>query len=317
MMLRSTIATLLLVAALPAAGQTLLIGNKGEDTVSFVDLATGKERAHVETAHMPHEIAISPDGRQAAVVAYGGTTIDIFDVRSAKRIKRIELAPNAAPHGLVWVDAHRLVATAEKSKSIVIVDPATDAVRAVSTGQNGSHMVVVSRKGDRAYVANIASGTVSVIDLKAGMKLADIAVGGLPEGIALTHDGRELWVGDLSKPHVRIVDTASLQTVATLPTDPVAIRIAISPDGRTAVTSNTQSGTLSLFDVATRKPVRTIRVSGAKDAAQVTILFARGGKRLYVAETGTDKIAEVDMVSGTVLRRLPAGRNGDGLAIAP
>lgn len=317
MMLRSTIAALLLAAASPAAAQTLLIGNKGEDTVSFVDLASGQERARAETAHMPHEIAISPDGKQAAVVAYGGTTIDIFDVRTTKRIKRIELAPNAAPHGLVWVDAHRIVATAEKSKSIVIVDPVTGAVRSVATGQNGSHMVEVSRKGDRAYVANIASGTVSVIDLKAGAKVADIAVGGMPEGIALTHDGRALWVGDLGKPHVRIVDTATLQTVATLPTDPVAIRIAISPDGRTAVTSNVQSGTLSLFDVATRKPLRTIKVSGEKEASQVTILFSRDGKRLYVAETGRDRIAEVDMASGTVLRRIVAGRNGDGLAITP
>ncbi len=301
----------------PAAAETLLVGNKAEDTVSFIDLATGKERARVETAHMPHEIAISPDGKQAAVVAYGGTTLDIFDVASASRVKRIDLSPNVAPHGIAWLRDGRLVVTTEKSKSLTLVDPATGAVGAVSTDQLGSHMVAIAPAGGRAYVANIASGTVSVVDIDKRVKIADIPVGGRPEGIALTPNGKQLWVGDLSAPHVRIVDTATLKTVATLPVDPVAIRVAISPDGKTAVTSNLEAGTLTLIDVAKRKVLRTVPVSGQKDAGQVTILFSRDGKRLYAAETYRNEIAEIDMKTGTVLRRLPAGKNGDGLGIAP
>jgi DNA-binding beta-propeller fold protein YncE len=72
-----------------------------------------------------------------------------------------------------------------------------------------------------------------------------------------------------------------------------------------------------VIDVAKRQVVRTISVSGQKDALQVTILFARDEKRLYVAETGRNDIAEVDVRAGKVLRRLAAGTNGDGLAIAP
>ncbi|MDP8912263.1 MAG: YncE family protein, partial [Pseudomonadota bacterium] len=91
--------------AVPAAATagTLLVGNKGEDTVSFVDLASGREAARVPTARMPHEIAVSPDGRQAAVVAYGGRTIDIFDLGTRARVRRIDLSPNEGPHGLVWL----------------------------------------------------------------------------------------------------------------------------------------------------------------------------------------------------------------------
>ena len=78
-----------LLACSPLAADTLLIGNKGENTVSFVDLESGQERARVSTGSAPHEIAISPNGKQAAVVAYGGTTLDIFDVRKAALVKRI------------------------------------------------------------------------------------------------------------------------------------------------------------------------------------------------------------------------------------
>jgi len=309
----------LLVAAWssPASAETLLIGNKGENTVSFVDLSTGRERARVSTGDMPHEIAISPNGRQAAVVAYGGTTIDIFDVRTTRRLKRIDLAPNAGPHGIAWLKNGRIVATAERSQSIVLVDPRRDSVRAVPTGQAGSHMLAISPDQRFAYVSNIMAGTVSIVDLLRAVKVDDIQVGGNPEGIAITPDGRQLWVGDDSGPRVRVVDIATRRTVRTLPTDSIAIRIAITPDGKTAIVSNMATGTLNLFDLATLKPTRSIRVSGERQAMQVTLAFGRSGRKLYVAETGRDSIAEVDLVGGKVLRRIAAGRQGDGLGIAP
>ena len=83
------------------------------------------------------------------------------------------------------------------------------------------------------------------------------------------------------------------------------------------MSSNLASGTLNLFDVASRRPLRTIRVSGDARAMQVTLAFSRDGRRLFVAETMKDTIAEVDLHSASVLRRIPSGRNGDGLAIAP
>ena len=49
----------------------------------------------------------------------------------------------------------------------------------------------------------------------------------------------------------------------------------------------------------------------------MTILFSADGRRLYAAETARNQVAEVDFVSGEVLRRLAAGAQGDGLAIAP
>jgi YVTN family beta-propeller protein len=204
------------------AGATLLVGNKGEDTLSFIDLATGRELARPATGKMPHEIAVSPDGRQAAVVAYGGTTIDIFDVASRAKLRTVDLAPNAGPHGLVWLGDGRLVATTERSQSLVIVDTErNDAVGTIRTDQQGTHMVAVSPDARRAYTANIPAGTVTVVDLAAGRKLRDIAVGGRPEGIALARGGRELWVGDLEGARVQAFDTATFQRLAEVKTGPV------------------------------------------------------------------------------------------------
>lgn len=295
---------------------TLLIGNKGEDTLSLVDLPTGTELARLPTGDMPHEIAVSPDGKQAAVVAYGGTTIDVFDIAKRAKLRTIDLSPNQRPHGLVWLSDGRLVATTEGSQSIAVVAP-DGKITSIATGATGSHMVAVAPDQRFAYVANIGSGTVSVLDLSEGRKLRDIAVGGKPEGLSLARAGAELWVGDLSAPRLQIYATASGEKLGEIAIDPVAIRVATSPDGKTIATSNVAAGTISLIDVATRKLTRTLIVSGSKEAGQVTILFSPDGKRLYAAETGRDQIAEIDVASGRVLRRLPAGKNGDGLALAP
>ena len=302
--------------ASPAAAETLLVGNKGEDTLSVVALDSGAELARLPTGRMPHEIAISPDGKQAAVVAYGGTTIDIFDVAKRTKLRTIDISPNERPHGLLWLADGRLVATAEGSESVAVVAP-DGKLTSIATGQKGTHMIAVAPDNRTAYTANIGSGTVSVLDLDDGKKLRDLAVGGKPEGLALTKGGRELWVGDLDAPRVSVWDTKSGEKIAELPVDPVAIRVLASPDGRLVATSNIASGTISLFDAETRAPLKTIKVSGGAAKGQVTLLFSPDSKRLYVAETGHDKVAEIDVATAKVLRRIAAGKQGDGLAIAP
>jgi YVTN family beta-propeller protein len=272
---------LVLLTSSPAgAERLLLIGNKGENSISIVDLATGRELRRLETGLNPHEIAVSPDGSQAAVVAYGGTSIDIFDVARRERVRTIDLAPNSRPHGIVWLGDGRIVATAEGSDTLVVVSADGRHVRAIAIGQEGTHMVAVSSDGRRAYTANMGSGTLSVIDLAAGRKLRDLPAGAEPEGIALTPDGTQLWVADRRGDAVRVFDTITFALRATLRTGKTPIRVAISPNGRTAVTSNFGEGTLSLFDTATLGAVRTIRVGGQAEFQQVTILFRPDGRRL-------------------------------------
>ncbi len=204
----------------------------------------------------------------------------------------------------------------------MLVEPrAADAVLAVPTDQPGTHMVAVLPDLRRAYTANIPAGTVTVVDLESRRKLKDLAVGGRPEGIAVSPDGNSLWVADLegARVHVfstRAIERGSAKPLAGVPTGKRPIRVVFSPDGRFVVTSNFLDGTLTVIDAATRKPVRTIVVSGQEAAAQVTILFSADGKRIYAAETGRNQVAEIDFASGRVLRRLPAGAQGDGLALA-
>src|SRR3546814_11454367 len=119
---------------------------------------------------MPHEIAISPDGKQAAVVAYGGKTIDIFDVASREKVRTLDLGENDGPHGLVWLDDGRLVATTERSRTLTRAETRNgDKVSAIANGKGG-HMGAITPEKSRASEATIMNRTGSGTGREGGTK---------------------------------------------------------------------------------------------------------------------------------------------------
>jgi YVTN family beta-propeller protein len=303
------------------AGQLLFVTNKGEDTLSKVDLAKGKEVQRVPSCTTPHELAVSPDGNHVALGCYGGRSITIFRTSDLAEVKQIELGEGAKPHGIVWHPSGTLYATAEGRKAIYrIADPMGDApvLTEFMTGQDGTHMLAVAPDELAAWTVNMVSGTVSRVDLTGTAAALTAEMGKEPEGIAVTPDGKTLWISARGSNAAFALDPATLAVKTQLGTGRFPLRLAISPQGDVAVTSDLYDGGLTVIDLATATKKGSIPVSGKAQAEarfQVTILWSADGSRLYVAETGTNTVAEVDYASGKVLRRFMVGEDGDGLAI--
>lgn len=308
----------------------LLVGNKGDNTISFIEIETGREVARRPVkSSAPHEIAVTPSGQYAAVVNYGGASIDIFNLSYKVIFSTIDLGNNKNPHGIVALRNGDFLATTEGGNSIVRLNFKIKKtkggfggeehrwkVSSIPTQQSGTHMIAVSPDERFAYTANMQSGTVSKIDLTTE-RVISAPAGKEVEGIAVTTDGKEVWASVRGEDKVVIFDAASLERLAEISVGAFPLRILVSPDGAKMVTSNLKDGTVSVIDVETRKVERTIHVSGSDQTQQVTLLFSKDGTRLYVAETGTNKIVEIDFKSGVVLGRLSGGEQGDGLAIVP
>jgi YVTN family beta-propeller protein len=147
-----------------------------------------------------------------------------------------------------------------------------------------------------------------------------VTVGEEPEGISLSPDGKTLWVSARGSNQAFALDPQTMEVRETVTTGAFPLRIAVRPQGDVAVTSDLADGSLSVIDTTSARVIRTIAVSSAQEAEarqQVTILWSADGKRIYVAETASDTVAEVDFISGKVLRRLKVGEGGDGMAILP
>jgi len=300
---------------------TLFVANKRGNTLSKVDLVTGEEVMRLDSCTNPHELATSPDQRWVALACYGGTTVDIFSAEDLTKLKSIDLGENARPHGIVWHQGGTIYVTAEGRQSIFsIEEPLVGEARLTEypTGRSGSHMVAVAPDESAAWTTDLGSRTVTRIDMSGGAAPFSVAVGEEPEGIDLAPDGNTLWVSARGSDQAFAVDPDTMVIRETLDTGRFPLRLAIRPQGDVAITSDLVDGSLTVIDLASAEVIRTIAVSGPDEAEQrfqVTILWSDDGERIYVAETASDTIAEVDYSSGAVLRRLAVGKGGDGLAI--
>ena len=300
------------------ASGTMLVANKRGNSLSRVDLASGMETHQVDSCANPHELAVSPDRQHVALACYDGQELEIFRTADLGLVKRIELGQGARPHGLFWHPNGTLFASAEGRGSIFVVDdPLSEspAVREIGSGAPGPHMVVADAAGRFAWGTIVPSGTVVRYDVSAGRETARRTLGGQTEGIALAPDGSALWVGANQSGKVYRLYPETLEVEDEVDAGAVPIRVAAHPDGRWIVSSNFGGGDLSVIDAATGEIARRVPVSGSQAAVQVTLVFSEDGSRLYAAETAADTIAEVEFTSGEVLRRLPTGEGGDGLAV--
>ena len=327
----------LLPAASTAAEGTLIVLNKSEATASLIDLASGSVAATMKTGEGPHEVAVSPDGKTAVAANYGtresaGSSLTVIDVPGARVVRTIDLGEYKRPHGIQWLaDGKHVVVTAEENQALITVDVETGEVTgAVETGQRISHMVVVTPDGARAFVANIGSGSLTVIDLVAGKHLTDIETGQGAEGLAITPDGSEIWVTNRGDDNITVIDSASLETLATLASGSFPIRAEITPDGRHVLVSNARSAEVAVFDARDRREIRRFKMEHSAEDMEGRLFGSFGdssvpvgieihpdGKTAYVANANADIVSIIDLTTWKTVGVLLPGREPDGLGYSP
>ncbi len=309
----------------------LLVGNKAAASVHALDLATGERLAEFATGEGPHEIEVSPDGKLAVVSDYGartaGNSLTVIDWPGRAVLRSIDLGTHTRPHGMRFTpDGKRLVVTTEGSGSLTVVDvEAGEVTGNIAVGDGLPHMVALSPDGRFAYATQLRAGSLSVVDLESGSKLRDVATGRGAEGLAVSPDGQEVWVGNRDDDNVTVIDTHSFEIVATLDSKGFPIRVTMTPDGRHVLVTNARAAALAVFDRAARKQVASIAL--AREGAQyrasmlgstalpIGALVAPDGKRVFVAISGGDEVAVIDVATWRVTGYWATGREPDALGI--
>ncbi|HXE75190.1 MAG TPA: beta-propeller fold lactonase family protein [Candidatus Xenobia bacterium] len=322
---------LLLVAATAAAAaaDVLIVLNKSDHEAALVDPATYEVVTKLPTGKGPHEAAASPDGRYVYVSNYGsfavfregerpqmqpGTTLTVIDLEERKVKATLDLGSYKQPHGIhVSRDGSRLWVTCEGSKAVLELDAASGRVlKAWETGQDVSHMVVPTPDENKLYVANIGSGSVTVIDRTTDI-VKSVPTGTGAEGIDVSPDGREVWVSNRGANSVSVIDAAKDRVLVTFESGgKMPIRVKFTRDGNQVWVSNARSNTVTVFDRATRQLVDSIEVG----AVPVGILMTPDGQRAFVANTNDNKVTVVDVATRKVIKTFTTGTEPDGMAWA-
>lgn len=304
-----------------AGKSLLLVLNKAENTLSIIDPESLKELAKVPTGEGPHEVVASGDGKLAFVANYGtqqvmGSSISVIDLATKKELKKIDLGALRRPHGIVEVGG-KIYFSCETNRAIARYDIQTDKIDwLMGTGQNASHMLVVSSDQKRIYTANIASNSVTAFEFTPAppspSKITHIQVGKQPEAIDISPDGKEVWVGHRNEGKVTIIDTATNTAKETITAGQDPYRLRFTPDGKRVFVTDPGKGELIVLDAATRKEVKRIQM----EDAPVGIIFSPDSKRAFVATAQKSQVAVINLEDLSITKRIDVGKGPDGIAWA-
>ncbi|MEM9728394.1 MAG: hypothetical protein AAF997_07400 [Myxococcota bacterium] len=319
------------------AGLVLLAPEKGASDLSVFAYPDGEPLYRVGVDEGPHEVASAPDYRRAVVSNYGrtqpGNSISVIDVPARRVVKTISTEGYRRPHDVVFLPGARQVAvTSEDPGALLVIDLDTGAIeKAIRTQQEKSHMVALNPDATRAFVANVDSGSVSVIDLVDDKLVAIVPTGAGAEGITYVPSTDEVWVTNREADTVSIIDARSLTTVATLPAPAFPIRARYVQSQNLVLVAAAKSDLLYVFDAAQRTRVHALSMPGlaaedvetsgrlfggqfSEGAVPIGILITPDETHALVANSYADVISVLSLATWKVERLIPTNAEPDGLA---
>jgi YVTN family beta-propeller protein len=245
---------------------------------------------------VPAGLALSADGATLYVCLSRNNTLGVVDVRSGEL--KAQIPVGVAPYAVALAGGKAYVSNwggrhpapgernADSSGTPTLIDPVTGVA---------------------------ASGTVSVVDLAQGKEETSIAVGLHPCGLALSRDGKQLFVANANSDTVSVIDTATNQVVETIEVAPAEAlpfgsapnALALGADGSTLYVANGGNNAVAVVRLGA-----LAGASGAQSASVVEGFIPTGWYPGSVVVTASGKTIIVANVKGVGSLSTPTGRGG-------
>ena len=157
--------------------------------------------------------------------------------------------------------------------------------------------------------------SVSAIDVATRKVRATFPVGARIEGLAVSPNGREVWVGGNESHQVYVLNAETGAVQHTIPGFGMPYRIGITPDGKTAVVSDPGAEKIHLVDVAshTVRSVIAVEAMAGVAASPQGVTVSRDGTTAFVTLKAVGRVAAVDIASARIVGMLTVGEGSDGV----
>ena len=249
---------------------------------------------------LPRRVAAIVVGWSCAIVACGGP----------------------APQQQAARTGPRLYVTNETSGDLTVVDASTDAVLATIPLGKRPRGIAVSPDRRTLYVAlsgsppagpgvdekslpppDRAADGIGVVDLRAG-KLVKVLPGGSdPEQVAVSRDGRQLFVANEDAAQLSVIDVALGRVAETFKIGAEPEGVSVSPDGRLVYVTSEGDGAVFVVDVAGHKVVKSVEVPPRPRS----IAFLPNGTRAYVTSENGAALTVIDTATHDVVGSVALG----------
>jgi MYXO-CTERM domain-containing protein len=219
---------------------------------------------HPLTARRPtSSTSIVHDSARNRVYVVNQDNDTVTSIDADKLQKIAELAVYRRPESLALTPEGKLWIVHRDDYAVAVVDPdrfvVEDGFRLPYASQPVG--VAMSPSGDAAYVSLMAVGKLLKLDPRTGAIMGEVMVGARPRGIAVSHDGKDVYVTRFISPdaggEVIKVDAGAMR---------VATRIVLELDSKTVDSDLRARGLPNyLFSVALTPDGRQAWIPGKKD----------------------------------------------------
>ena len=245
--------------AINRAGDLALVANRADKSISVLSIQ-GNDVKLVDTVAMGDEVAsvaMTPDGKRALVTKFPAHKIALLEINGQKvTYTKHDMPVGLWPYNIDVTPDGRIAISADNGNS-GSPDGHVDTVSIIDLGNNPPKVIdrvvvgdapegfAISPRGDLAVAVLLGgasvpksawfntkrNGSLAVlkIDGKKVTKVGEVEVGGLPEGVVWSPDGKYLYVGNYTDSDVSIlrVDGTTITDTGkklTLPGQPASMR---------------------------------------------------------------------------------------------
>jgi YVTN family beta-propeller protein len=228
--------------------------------------------------------------------------------------------PVADPYNMYFTpDGKHAIVVEEALQTLAFRDPHTFALqKALPVHCAGVDHMDFSADGSFALASCEFSAQMVRIDLSTETVAGYVHVGGGPQDVKLSPDGRIFYVANRFLPKrgvsgVQLIDARTMRLVGFINTPLDAHGLYVSRNTKDLYVTSRAGGAVTVVDFATRRPIATWRVPGTPDMGGVS----PDGSVLWLAGRYSSAVYAISTRTGKVIATIPAGISPHGLCVWP
>jgi YVTN family beta-propeller protein len=164
-----------------------------------------------------------------------------------------------------------------------------------------------------AYVPNEESGTISVIDTATDEVVKEIRAGDKPRGLAVSRDGKKLYVSDQPHNSLVVIDLEKLEPVDSIYLENLRKGWYFSR-WKVGVAAVEVSNAIAFINTETNKKEFLVKVKGENPEHAV---FSPDGKWVYSSAEEAHQIDVIDVKQRKQVSQIEVGKRPRGIAFTP
>ena len=305
---------LLFAASAAFTDTTAYIANHGADEVLRV-IDTEDSPATLEVGNTPYGVAVTPDGNQVLVTLVDSNEVVFINTSDFSQVVKT-LRVGSAPRGVAVEPNGRYAYVANSDNDTVsqISLSARDIVDTIDLDEGAEPWGVAARYDNEnatpiVYVTNHNAGTVTVIG--EDNETTTIRVGNEPIGVAVTPDGKYVYVANSDDNTVSIIDTET-ESTDTLNVDNGPWGVAVGAQGDYVYVTNNFSNTVTVIQTSDNTIYKKFNVGQGDGPSGVSAPC--NGTFAYVVNQNGGSISRIDTEDDFVTE-LVAGKLDDAFSL--